>query len=388
MNINDEVTGETISDSDNITSTEMFGAVSSNISRMLASESPFSMTAVQDPKQSSSSTDSSRPSTKKKRAYKPPKKETVNYPDADLENAYNLFISCKTLPQFLMREQVIEYARNKSFQLLIQEKYDEASKVDESIMRMIELFAKDMDGYQSDEQSRTIETRILSTQQKNDLSFKAFEKRIQDLKENEIQKIEQFEAQQAEERNQFEKSCQTPEFLAKFAKPSNTLLQLRKVQKELALAHNFEDAKAAKAQADAVQREETELAQKRAIKSIQVGYAHLIEQQQAQLQCAKQNSQRKIINLESELEKRKESYNHLTRQLNSKLDDAKKKKTLPQLQVNKNSVIRSAPSVLATRKLLNYNNTPEMSQLELKLPPNFHQMISHSPAKRVRGKPK
>jgi hypothetical protein len=90
-------------------------------------------------------------------------------------------------------------------------------------------------------------------------------------------------------RKYFEIECQSPEFLQRFTKRSPHLFQLWKLQKSLALQHNFEESKQVKQYAEDLQKQETLEAQKRAMRSVQRNYEKLLWRQKRELECADAN---------------------------------------------------------------------------------------------------
>lgn len=312
-------------------------------------------------------------SSRKKRRKKEKEVEMVPaYTDEELEEAYRLFIKKKELPAFLMRDSVLDYARRQSLKHMVVEDYDSAFKNDLIVNNLLLEYSRDSGGFVTDTAARNIESRIASAQKQKQYTNQQYHQRLNEMKEREQTKLQNLMDTQEQERVQFEANCTKPEFLQKFSKPSTRLLQMRKIQRQLAIAHEFEKAKMVKLQADQLQRDETAVAKRRAVECIKKNYAQLLERQQTQLECAKQNSDRKIMALENQMEKELEANRNLARGLESKLQETKQKKScLPPLQA---SPAKAQPKG-AFHQMQTFKKKEEVTQLNLNLT-NIHNLMS------------
>ena len=103
-----------------------------------------------------------------------------------------------------------------------------------------------------------------------------------------------LEQKHLHEQEDYERSVQAPEFIQTFSKPSEKLLELRRIQKTLALSHEFQKARQVKAEADLLEIQETRIAEQRIARSIKNRYEVLLNHQQQEILCAKMNSERKL----------------------------------------------------------------------------------------------
>jgi hypothetical protein len=85
----------------------------------------------------------------------------------------------------------------------------------------------------------------------------------------------EVEQEHVKEICEFEQHWADPEYLVVFRKPSPKLLLLRVTEKRLALLQQFERAKGIKAEADRLERDEAEEAQKRAVAAMKMEYANM-----------------------------------------------------------------------------------------------------------------
>ncbi|OHT12010.1 hypothetical protein TRFO_18298 [Tritrichomonas foetus] len=290
------------------------------------------------------------------------------FTDEELEEALKQFMDKKILPPFSMRDEALQFAKSKSMIYLIEENYDSAARMDKAIVELIDMYLCDSGNHFSSTLSKSIESRIEEVQSKEEKAIKQYEVMINELKEQEDLRFNELLESYEDEKKQFQIDCQTQEFIQQFTKPSNKLLQIRKIQKILALAHDFENAKEVKKKADELQRLETIEAQRNAVSHIKQLYEQMLEKQHLQIECFNDNKNRKIQTLMSRLENEKESYLKLKKQLELRLKEAQSKKTnLPQLRKSAPPSNIGQPSLLAIRHLVNYKKATEMSQLEIQL---------------------
>lgn len=305
-------------------------------------------------------------SPKKKKKSVAQDESLVTYPEEELKEAFELFEKKRTLPAYLMRDAVLDYARRQSVKFMVAEDYDSASRNDALVHELIREYSKDSGGYDADTLTRTLQSRIQQANERNHTKHMKYNERIAAIKQNEQSKIDKLLEQQEQEREQFEADCHRPEFLQRFSKPSTKLLHLRRIQKSLALAHKFDEAKSVKLEGDRLQREETIEAQHRAIQHIKKTYAQLIDRQQQQLDCAMLFGQRKVRTVEGESIKEKEAHNNLTKQLQTKLQEtkARARSSLPPLQSSGSKI----PQSKATRnQLMKYKKSPDVTLLNVRL---------------------
>lgn len=348
---------------------ETFGMTEALMAKPMESSEQASEDEQIDKNDGNDSNDSSNKSKQKKKQIQNPdddEENIVQYSDEQLDEAFELFKKDKTLPPFLMRDAVIDYARRQSLQFMVDENYDAAYNNDITVNDLLLEYSRDCGGYTTESITRNLESRIEMAKEQRQASNQKYQKRISLLKENEQKKLQQLIEIQACERKQFELDCQSPEFLQRFSKPSKKLLQVRKIQKALALAHKFDEAKTIKMEGDVLQRSETLQAKRCAIRYIKSSYQKLLEKQQHQLDCAAENRDRKIRALLGQLERENIANQKLTKQLEQRLKESKSKKasSLPPLTSNG---VKKAPSKSTLRQLADYKSTQRISMLNVKL---------------------
>lgn len=248
----------------------------------------------------------------------------ISFTDDEIAEAWHNFQETRAIPGIEMKDYVILYVKQLSDEAIEIEDYDLAQKLEDDIKAFNAAFSKTYEEAPSTTPSLVLESRLEEVKQQKMIFEYEYEQKLNRVKERENRKLEQLEERQEEERCQFESRCQNPEFLQRFSKPSASLLQMWRIQKRLALAHDFEGAKEMKTRADELQKKETEEAQRRAILSVQQNYEKLIEKQKRELECAKANGERKIKSLENQYIKEKEAREKLEKQVEVRMNEQKR----------------------------------------------------------------
>ena len=305
------------------------------------------------------------PTRPKKKKLPPPEPEGYQTPIEELDNALKLFDKKKVLPPLPQRHEVIDYGKNLSIQAMISEEYDKASRIDAVVARLVQACQADQGTFDTSQKAKVIETRLSSVQTQTKQSEHDWNQKIAEFRSKEQEKIEQLIKNHEAEKSAFEADCQTPEFLFRFSKPSSKLLQLKKQQKTLAMDHDFEAAKIAKAEVDRLQAIETAEAQSRAIEAIKHNYQALLDRQAREIECAKALTERKIAEMQTSKEKELDANQKLVNQLEVRLKEAKASKKGSCLPPLGQSTPKN-PGVSA-KQMSQFRRSPEKMQLDVKI---------------------
>lgn len=254
----------------------------------------------------------------------------IQFTDDQLSQAYEEFKIKNILPSYLMRDPLLEYARRISLQFIIDEDYDKAKENDKHVNNLIKLYKDDgynsfYDNYLSIESWSNLKTNLESrleiakNQQKE--NNRKFIERSLELKKDQEKKLFELDRLHEEERQKFIESCSSSSFLHRFSKPSSHLLQLRHLQKQLAIQHNFNEAKKIKIEADKLQLKETKEARLKASDCVRKLYKMIIERQMMQKQCVIDNTIRKTSALEENFNLQNNANKNLTNQLEMRINE-------------------------------------------------------------------
>jgi hypothetical protein len=270
------------------------------------------------------------------------------YSDADLNRALLDFRQRRVVPPLAMQVPLVAFAHFVMNQLIDSEEYDEAQQIEGVIRALADAFRRAENEETLVAHVQGLENRLLEAKQMQATCEVTWEQRIGEFKERATHKMELLREKHEAERRNFEGQCQSPEFLQKFTKPSSQLLQLLKVQKNLALQHNFEGAKQVKERAKELQRQETDEAQKRAMRSVQQNYEKLCFRQRREIECAEANDIRKLKQMENEMKREKEAAEKLNKQAELRMKE--QRMTLKRPVIPTNSRAASAEMARWTRK--------------------------------------
>jgi hypothetical protein len=281
--------------------------------------------------------------------------------DESLALALAAFRREQRLPPLSMQVAIIDYVRRKSLEFVVAEKYDAAERMDDVASELIAAYSGNELGGQLQTRAKEIKTRIFQVQQERRSMCESLSARIATLEDEKHAKLAELTETHERERAEFAKECESPKFLSRFTKPSPQLLQLRMTQKRLALAKDFDGAKAAKARADELHVAESVVASKRATDSVRLLYGSLLERQQKEITGAEGNSKRKIADVRAEMKRQSDAFGKLLRQLEGKLKEARTKK-LPR-RLSPKLVVPSP----AHKKMAEFRRAVELPQLEIRI---------------------
>jgi hypothetical protein len=306
----------------------------------------------------------------------PPTPEPA-FTDAELQKSYDAFKTKKILPDIPLRQPLLNYARRQSINFIINEDYDSAAQADAVVRDLWLACTEDATEDPNSTTARSIQLRLQMLNEQQVSSQQRYDEAIKILKALETEKIEKLVKEQELERQQFEQACQAPEFLQRFCKPSSDLLEMREVQRNLALAHSFEEAKVVKARADIQQSIETGEAERRAMDHIRKCYTQMVQRQNQQLTCARECSMRKIMRIKLELARQLDVNQHLQNQLRIRLAEVPTKKgsKLPPLNLH---LTHTPPPKLARERLFALKGSSKVSMLDVHLTDLKKAMVTRS----------
>lgn len=185
----------------------------------------------------------------------PPSQEEIN-------EAYNMLVKFKMPPNPNVKEAVIQKLNHDKLQALMNSDYKEAQKLDDAYL----ITNKDDMAYQA-EQSEELRIQHLNERTKNMLDQIAqinekYDNSIYAIKQNTNERYHDMTQKHHEELMQFRGKWQDPAFLKQFNRPSQRLLSMRHIEKKMALAKRYDDAKKTKRMADQLQIAEENQMQK------------------------------------------------------------------------------------------------------------------------------
>lgn len=316
-------TNEIITGTTTFEMTEVLNSVSIDSTKMISKETETDYSQIIDSERDSTIDDNDNDDLE------------IEYTDEQLERAYTEFKTKNILPSILMRDPLLEYARRLSLQYIIDEEYDKAKQNDKDVNNLLQSYKNN--GYNSfsdygysglenwSNLKTNLEARLEIAKKQQTTNNIKFKERIQYLKKEEERKLQELENIHEKERQFFIESCSAPSFLHRFSKPSSNLLQMRQMQKNLALQHKFNEAKEMKIEADELQRKETRAARLRASECVKNLYKMIVQKQFNQKQCIMENTERKKNIIEENFLKEMDVNKNLTNLLEIRINEMNQK---------------------------------------------------------------
>ena len=181
--------------------------------------------------------------------------------------------------------------------LSIHEKYDEAKQISLlSDYTKLEI--------QTRKRNASITSRsIASNRETKERIRQDFDEQIRVLNERLDEKIEKIKEQQKDEIEKFENTWST-EMPRKYRKPSQKLLELKEIERNLALSNDFEGAKRIHAEAVTMAEQETKAAQKLLVKDYRQARAQMEEKHKRDINTVETIRERKTNVLNQQRDKR------------------------------------------------------------------------------------
>jgi hypothetical protein len=241
------------------------------------------------------------------------------YSQDELESALQTQLRGAGLPASAMIASVVDYAREKGCELLLAEDYDAAAEVDTAIDVMLSSIACKRAVSVREEHLAALKHRLSAATQRSQQITAAWNQQVADFKCEANEALGRMTARHEEEQREFQAEWSRPEALVPFSKQSPTLLHLRKMQKSLALAHDYAGAKLMKEECDQLAREESTAGGQRATEAMRSAFLQLKERQQREIECFVDHGRQHIANLQAQRDAELRGNKNLQRQLRAKI---------------------------------------------------------------------
>lgn len=199
--------------------------------------------------------------------------------DVDAEKALKNFIQYGQFPLAHIFERVVRVCFKKKILCVLDGDYDKASLYDITISKLSQLLADNQLGYKIDEIKAKDERRIEELQERINITNEMYQKRINNIEKDYKNRVESLLDRQEKEQDYFEEKWNSPLNYAKYSKPSNSLLQLRYIERKQAIFKDYEDARKTKMEADRLQKIEEEAAHELMQNNMNKAYQRLVTRQ-------------------------------------------------------------------------------------------------------------
>ncbi|OHS97238.1 hypothetical protein TRFO_36556 [Tritrichomonas foetus] len=244
----------------------------------------------------------------------------------EVEASLESLMKHNTPPIEQLREPVMQLISHKKLDALIESDYDLAERYDKAAEILQKngadvLFerAERIRKLTIDDRADTIVERLENVKQK-------YQDQIKNAKQ-ERQKALCYAQDQHEKQNQeFRQKWQDPAFLSKFKKPSQELLQLRFIEKKLALSKYYDEAKEKKLLADKQQKIEEKKMQENIEEEMKKEFFKLKEEQYQELNKISVHYESMITSIGLQRDKEVQSIEYALRQMEIKKNTIPNKK--------------------------------------------------------------
>ena len=291
-----------------------------------------------------------------------------------LDLALTRMLKRKILPDYEIIADVINYAKQKSEQMIQQEDYDTAGEIDVAIDVMFTHMEQERAIRGDTPEARALRQRLNTCKGAEKSIERKYEMLQEQVKEDARQKMAELEAYHQEEQDIFRENWSRPEAKIPFSKPSAELIEMRKQQQVRAYLHDFKTAKAIQQEAKSLEEKEAAAGAKRFESALKTAYQQLVQRQQREVQCLIENVELQLTNLERMKEKELSTNNTTQKNLEMRLtmkQPPKRGGGLP--QIKSRGGISKAPSnstvAIAHRTRMRMPpglRAPDMMRLELK----------------------
>lgn len=301
------------------------------------------------------------------RSSKTKRNSDYNEPEkTEVKEALELFIKKDQIPEPGIRLDVISLARRETVDATLNEDYDRANDLKRAIDVITQIMQRDKANFSDANMTNELKGRLEEAKLSQKEIESHYDEIINQQKDEEMHRREQLQQTHDDEIQRFQEYWQSPEAMIPFAKPSVELLQIRKMQKAYAIAHDFTGAKMMKTKAESLQKIETQEAQKRAFTTMKIEYEQLLEKHRKETEVGEMNWQRKLETLEKAKKDALKANENLARQLTLKIEGPKREKRksvmLPIIEKRETIYTNKMRKIYAE-----YKKCPEKMRLELKM---------------------
>ena len=229
----------------------------------------------------------------------PPKTKEEQFKDARIK-AYDDLVERQKKPPPNLIIPVQRMLQRQYLIALQNEDYDKGAKLDKALQINGKIMEEQLDTERRKMQAESLQYRIKHARQELDKKNKEWEDILAQNKKEQAKARQELLQKHQEEEAEFAKLWGDPQNLMEFNKPSPQLLTLRRMQKQLAMARFFDDAKKVKEQGDALQKQEERAAEMRALDAMLLAHNKLKERQRKELLCFDEKEKRTELYLNGE----------------------------------------------------------------------------------------
>jgi hypothetical protein len=193
---------------------------------------------------------------------------------------------------------LVQYVQRQKVNALSVSNFVEAQNLQDIARRLVQAITAASARDYSQARIETLESKLQNLVGRLDDFHRETRARVRDRQAEHSERRSQLVSHHNGELGLFEEKWNSQDYLIRFAKPSPYLLQVKKIERSLVLAKNFEKAEEYRRQAAALERAESGTAQQRAERAMQVQHRQLIQKQLGELRAFDEWARRDLIMLQ------------------------------------------------------------------------------------------
>ena len=233
---------------------------------------------------STSSTDSTTLTSSTTSSFDPSPPLPPEPDPAEVEAALHIFLDKKVTPDESLRQPVVHLLSRKKLDALIASDYDLAERYDNEIDSLLSVSGRELCERSEKANKVSIEERAAAAQEKLRLTKEKYDQKRENLKNHKFKATETLNARHKNQSEEFRRKWRTPAFLAKFQRPSSELLEMRLIERRMALSKNYDEAVQARKVANVQQRKEERALQANLEEQMKRDFFRMKDQQAADVE--------------------------------------------------------------------------------------------------------
>ena len=219
-----------------------------------------------------------------------------------------------------MREPIKQRLNARRVDAIIASKYDEAEEIDKYEKAFNYSLQLEADRNKEDNRIDILYGRYQNLQEKLQKEEEYWEQQANAFLEENDKYLEELKEKHKKELEEFSEKWRDPNYLRQFNKPSSKLLQLREMERARAVSRMYQQAKDIKIVADKLQQEETQRAQAKIARQMQIDKQKLLDRQKNDLVSNEQHKKKVLLDMKKEKEKTTKPIHAAISQMRAKKD--------------------------------------------------------------------
>jgi hypothetical protein len=223
--------------------------------------------------------------------------------DEECRSLIDKMMKTKKPPEFSLIPELKRYITQEMRIAASHCDYEYGTKLEQADALISRFVERDISSKERRDRHQKLEKKLANVKgQMDDLNAK-YDSWIGKCREDQDTRVAALEQQHKRQLADFEAKWADPVFLSQFSKPSTTLISLRNSEQTLAMSRMFQRARAVKADADKIEKEDIEEARRRAVVIMKNEYERIDARQKREMECLLEYTKNRVDLLEMDREK-------------------------------------------------------------------------------------